>query len=380
MNSKKKMLHFIGSLDIGGEQTYMIRLINNLGTEKYNHCVVYSGSDRLLDLFRVRVDLTRLSKRRVNLFSIHLLSVIFKIAAIFKHEKPELVITYSPGIISSLFHWFASRKRVEVWHIPQRSFSAQSKTERIMTRVAKLRQIHYKKITKILALSDYYAEEYKNKWHIPEEKICLNYLGLELDQFSPNADVRQKFRTELEIDSETVVIGFLGRMHKQKGFDKCLRFYRELRKASQSKQIVLIAVGDGPLLTAYQRKCLNEKIDGVYFLGYRKDTPVILNGIDIYMQATDGPLNGISSIEAMACGKPIITFAKDRDEILMAQDTTKHGSNGFIVELDRLDQGVLEVLGSLSKVEIERMGQVSREIALAKFDIKQHIKRFESQI
>jgi len=94
--------------------------------------------------------------------------------------------------------------------------------------------------------------------------------------------------------------------------------------------IKLLLVGEGPDTKKYKEQVDKLGItENVHFLGYRKDIPELLKISDILVSASRREGLGVSLIEAMAMGLPIIvTDNRGHRELI------KNGENGFLVCLN----------------------------------------------
>lgn len=377
--SKINLFHYIGTLDIGGEQTYLASLINHLGKD-YKHTVAYSFSDRLKNRIQQPVNYIKLSDKKLRASDPEIYLLFFRFLDIFKHNRPDAVILYSPGVPNFLCSLAAKILNIPVIYIPQRAYGNQSRWERIVTKFYPLRLISYGLIDRVIALGSYYQDDFIKNWKIPKEKVVLNYIGIDLNEFRPDEIKRRIFREQLSLTDDLLVFGFVGRLHPVKGFYKVLKFFQVLQQQINDTKLVLLVVGDGPFRETYQRLVDELSLKSIIFVGYRPDIDFVMNGIDVYIQATDNPLNGISSIEAIACGKTIITIVRNQQEIAMARDTTVEGLNGWFVRLDRLDHDVPKVLDIIDCKKREKMGFESRRIAEQIFDINNHVQNISNML
>lgn len=110
-----------------------------------------------------------------------------------------------------------------------------------------------------------------------------------------------------------------------------------------------------------------------------------------YLQSTDDPLPFIqeadtivlpstynegvprSLLEALACGKPVVTT-----DWKGCRETIEHGSNGFLVQPDSLDSLVaaLDALVRCEDQELDQFGRRSRELAEERFDERRVIDAY----
>jgi glycosyltransferase involved in cell wall biosynthesis len=375
-----RLFHLIRSLEIGGEQAYLIRLLNNLDGV-YDHIVAYSAGDRLKSEIAEPVRYVKITDRKLRSIHIKTYLMFFQFRRLFRRLKVDCVLLYSPGCIEQFLCALAAHIfRIPVISIPQRAYQNQSGWERLVTLFTPLRRLAYLACDRVIALGSYYKKDFVRNWRIPPHKINLNYIGVDLENLRPDSKKKAAFRDALGLKADCFVFGFVGRLVPVKGLDKALRFYQMLKYHVGSLKIALVVVGDGPLKQRYELKVLRLGLHDVIFLGFRSDIDCIMNGFDVYVQATDHPLNGISSIEALACGKPIVTIIRKVMEREMAADTLADGVNGFFVNLDALERDVLKVSRILNHRNLDVMGKASRRMAEEKFDLSDHTKQLSKML
>lgn len=368
------ILHYIRTLSIGGEQVYLLRLLHHLKDFSFKHIVLYSIDGSLKKEFPDFVTFIKTGIELVNPKTILVSPFIFKnFREILKKNNVNVVSTYAFGLLASILHLSAKSFNIPVIHTIQRAFGISQKFEKITVKIPPLRWISYSLIDVFVALGDYYKVDHIKNFKIPENKIRLCYNGINLEEYNCDENLREDFRKDFNFNSSSILFGFVGRLVNVKGFLKCFSLFEVLVK-NYNENIGLIVVGDGAERPKYERVVEENGLkDKIHFLGWRRDIVRIMNGFDIYVQATDNPLNGISSIEAMGCGKPIITIVRNEEEKLMAAETCIEGVNGFLININSLTKEA-EKLSLLIKDKemMKKMGMKSRKIAESKFDIKKH--------
>jgi len=115
-------------------------------------------------------------------------------------------------------------------------------------------------------------------------------------------------RRELGIPDDHLLIGNTGRLAAQKDNASLIRAMVPLRKLLGSRPFTLVLVGDGPerAMLAELQETLGSGQD-VRFLGFRRDIPAILDGLDIFVSPSLWEGLSISLLEAMAAARPIVT-------------------------------------------------------------------------
>jgi 1,2-diacylglycerol 3-alpha-glucosyltransferase len=130
--------------------------------------------------------------------------------------------------------------------------------------------------------------------------------GIDLRRFHPIPNVdRDAIRARFGIDSKRTVFLFVGRVDHEKRLDILLRAMSQLNR----DDIQLVIAGHGAekpkLETMANELGLGEC---VHFAGYipREDLPALLNSVDVFTMPSEAELLSIASLEAMACGRPVL--------------------------------------------------------------------------
>jgi 1,2-diacylglycerol 3-alpha-glucosyltransferase len=130
--------------------------------------------------------------------------------------------------------------------------------------------------------------------------------GIDLARFHPDANVdRESVRRCYGLNPNRKVFLFVGRVDNEKRLDVLLYALQRLHR----DDIQLAIAGRGAALNDLQdlSKTLNLG-DGVHFTGFipAEDLPALLNSIDIFIMPSEAELLSIASLEAMACGRPVL--------------------------------------------------------------------------
>jgi glycosyltransferase involved in cell wall biosynthesis len=136
-------------------------------------------------------------------------------------------------------------------------------------------------------------------WGVPAARIETIPNGIEIERYRFDPARRARLRARLGITPERFVVGSVGRLVPGKRTDLTLRAVH-----GQPGVSVLI-VGEGPdrrALTALARQL---DIDAV-FTGEAADVPDLLSAMDILVSPSPEETFGLSVIEALAAGLPVL--------------------------------------------------------------------------
>lgn len=130
--------------------------------------------------------------------------------------------------------------------------------------------------------------------------------GIDTSRFhiDPNVD-RVACLRRFGLDPDRVTFLFVGRLDAEKRLDVLIRALALLDRPN----VALAIAGQGTAAESWQALAQQLNVmDRVHFLGYvpDEDLPTLLNSIDIFAMPSDAELLSIASLEAMACGRPVL--------------------------------------------------------------------------
>lgn len=126
----------------------------------------------------------------------------------------------------------------------------------------------------------------------------------------------------------------------------------------------LVLVGDGPDQAASRARASQLGISHkVLFLGERDALPELLAPADVFLLTSQSESFGLSALESMACGTPVV--ATDAGGVVEVVD---HGETGFLSAPDDQAGFATHVARLLfDRAQARRMGAAARESALRRF-------------
>ncbi|MBK5262571.1 MAG: glycosyltransferase family 4 protein [Peptostreptococcaceae bacterium] len=157
--------------------------------------------------------------------------------------------------------------------------------------------------------------------------------GIHLEKFKVEIDPIEKtaMKKLLNISEKDSVLVTIGRLGKEKNVDELINLMKPL--SEEGRDIKLLIVGDGPVrkeLEEHTRTLGLEKF--IIFTGMvpQEDVHKYYHLGDIFISASTSETQGLTYIEAMASGLPLICR---KDECLL--DVVEDGFNGFTFENER---------------------------------------------
>lgn len=128
--------------------------------------------------------------------------------------------------------------------------------------------------------------------------------GIDLDVFSPDAPTLPKY------DDGKLNLLFLSRLEPRTGIDLMLQAFEIIKR--QQSDVRLVVVGDGPLRAEYEASVPREYAHDVDFVGpVLAERPSYYRTADIYCAPISKASFGMTLLEAMASGTPIVATEND---------------------------------------------------------------------
>ena len=346
-----RVLHTITSLQTGGAETVLCRILTNLEPENAKlHRVISLGPGGFLSKqiteAGVTVDILGGTKR------ISALLLLMKVAKIADQFQPDVCIGWMYD--GNLAAWIAARKTRAplAWNI--RHSISDIANEPIGSRLAiKLNSLLSNFPTKISYNSKIAAGQHISLG-FPADKAEVIANGFDTTQFRPNLISRGEWREKLGIGSETFVVGHVARYHPMKGHKTLLKAIRQF--SQRAPNIKLVMAGRDvdienrelrSLIAAYNLERL------VVLLGEVPKIEMLNPMFDVSVSSSiwgEGFSNTLG--ESMACGIPVIATNVGDSAMLV-------GDAGIVVEPNNSDSLAHSLWSLYQETEAERI-EISR--------------------
>jgi glycosyltransferase involved in cell wall biosynthesis len=162
-----------------------------------------------------------------------------------------------------------------------------------------------------IAISKAVAEDSRKV--LPALPISVIYNAVDTDRFTPQPPVQNNSET---ITSETIKIGLIATFARWKGHDLFLQAAAKVLAQSANPNLRFWIIGGaiyetpGSQFSETELRTLAQSLkiaDQVEFWGFQADVNTMYHQLDIVVHASTQPEPfGMTIIEAMACGKPVI--------------------------------------------------------------------------
>lgn len=175
---------------------------------------------------------------------------------------------------------------------------------------------------KIVAISNGTAESLMKSYKIPHEKINIIYNGIDIEKFSGNHEIPDKYALK---DGKEYIL-FVGRIVPRKGLEYLLHAFKIIAKEKQNLNLLIIGnIGDevyyreliqlSKLLEVYDRVKILENVPD-------EDLPAFYRSSLFFVFPSLVEGFGLVCLEAMACGKAVIASnIAGVNEVVITQET-----------------------------------------------------------
>lgn len=185
-------------------------------------------------------------------------------------------------------------------------------------------------------LKDFFVKEFG-----VDPDICnVIYNGIDIKCFKPGRS--NSLRVELGLEREDILVGSIGNIRPAKGYDILLKVAALVKEKNKKIKFIIAGQGQGSLFDNLQR--FRKKMDledTVFFLGYRENAVELLHNFDLFLLTSTSEGFSISTVEALACGVPIVaTKCGGPEEIIGSDRISKLVANGSV---EALKDAILEI-------------------------------------
>ena len=301
----KRILCIVGSMDMGGAETFLMKIYRVLDRNNYqmDFCVAKEKKGFYEDeIERMGGKIYRIKPKSKGVWK-----NFNDIKRIVKNNHYQNVMRVSQNSLSAL-ELLAARiggaKNV-VFRSSNSSTCGGRKSE----------LVHYlfRPVANLISKQKIAPSEKAGRFMFGRRRFVVLNNGLPIDDFKFSLDYRKKYRNEFKAGKKSVVIGHVGRFSKQKNHKLLIDIFEKYNEANPDSVLWLLGTGE---LEDDVRRCVAEKglTKRVIFFGIRDDINKIYSAMDcfVFPSLYEGMPNTV--IEAQASGLPCLvsdTITKD---------------------------------------------------------------------
>ncbi len=320
--SQTKIVRIIARLNVGGPAKHVVWLTAGLQDSNYRSLLVAgsvpSGEEDMgyfADHAGVKPLYIPEMSREISLNDA---VTVWKLFRLFLRERPDIVHTHTAkagtvGRIAGFFYrWvtpgtligkprackFVHTYHGHVFH----SYYGRGRTRLFLAIERALARL----VTdRLIVVSTQQGAEIGNDFRVGRQgQIKVVPLGLDLGVFAAYTSRRARFREELGIDDETILVGIVGRLTEIKNHQMFLNSVARLKGQTGMRFAV---IGDGSLRESLEKQARSLGVESeVIFTGGRRDPEYFYPALDIVALTSLNEGTPLTLIEAMANARPVV--------------------------------------------------------------------------
>lgn len=305
-----RVVHIITGLHSGGAERV---LVDHLSLTRHEVQVITLATEgRLADDLRsmgIRVTCVHMRSNRD-------LVTIFRLAALLRRLRPDVVHVhlFRALVVGRIAARLAGVPVIASEHSAQPECMERQRAGRLVKAIYRLTE-RLGALT--IAISDATRLTLIDHWGIPSDRIIVIPNGIFIERFTPDPAARARVHSRLDIPEGTPVTVTVSRLSPEKRVDMALR----LLTTENCTRWHHIAVGNGTA-SAELRELANTLgvSDRVHFVGDQCSVSEYLAAGDVFLQLSDYEIYGISAVEAVAAGLPVVYRTSPALESLGSDD------------------------------------------------------------
>jgi L-malate glycosyltransferase len=206
----------------------------------------------------------------------------------------------------------------------------------------------------IVVPSEYYGREVERAFHVPKDRIFVSPSGgVDLRVFRPlGPEDRKEARRSLGIALDAEVIGYIGRITEDKGWDTFIDVVARL--APRLPRLVGLVLGEGAQASMFETLARATGVDArIVRRGFWPQAELLraYGAMDAFVFATRRKQEslGLAPIEALACGVPVVG-----SRISAVPEYVLDGESGFLANPLAADDFAAKVARILETAPADR--------------------------
>jgi N-acetyl-alpha-D-glucosaminyl L-malate synthase BshA len=219
----------------------------------------------------------------------------------------------------------------------------------------------------VTAVSRFLREKTTTNYGIDKDiRVIPNFVDTGKYRRVEQPEVRAKFAPP-----EERVLIHVSNFRLVKRVQDVIRIFGEVQKKVRSR---LLLVGDGPERSACEILTREMNLQQhVRFLGKQLELVPILSSADLMLMPSQSESFGLSALEAMACGVPVISSS-----VGGLPELQVHGETGYIAEIGDIDRMAKYAVDLLTNdVKRRQFGNAGRTRAVENFDVRKIVSMYE---
>ena len=362
---KRKVLHVIDSLDLGGAQTFLLDLVKHHDRSRYlPEVAAMHGRGVYADVFeKAGITIHSLSPAKVPpLYIPNFWRLMKKGGYDILHfhlfganlcAKPLAILAGHPAIVVHDQCNDASREESPLLLAADALWNRRS--------------------DRVIAVSESTRRYLLDREDLEDSKVTTISNGVDTEMFRPaTLEQKRSARLALRLPPESFVIGGVGRLVPQKNFSLFLKVAADVVRTHP--EAIFVIAGTGHLESQLRAEAENLGIaERVRFLGHVSDRVSLYHALDSLLMTSDFEGTPMTLLETMSSGVPVVASAVDG-----IAEVCTHGKNALLSppgDLGSFRDSLCRLIAEESL--FETLGAEGRRIVVESYDIRVIARRIE---
>lgn len=369
MSNRIHIVHLISSLDVGGAEMMLYKLISRIDPNRFQNtviCLIEVGpiGDKLREL-GISVHSLGMRRGQPSLFA------LYRLVRLLHRKKPNILQTwlYHADLMGLIAARIANTP-VVAWNIRSSNWDISQYRRTSGWVVQGCAWLSSQ--PEIVIINSQFGQKFHTQIGYHPQKWTFIPNGIDTNIFKPDKNARDSIRQELNLELNTLLIGMVARFDPMKDHQNFLKAAGKLLK-KENVNFILVGrdvVPENTILKSWIAE--NKLVERVHLLGQRSDIARLSAGLDIatLSSVSEGFPNVIG--EAMSCAIPcVVTDVGDAAQIV--------GNAGYVVpaqDSEALCSGWLRLI-EIGGQERSKLGKRARQRIKKLFDIHQIVRQYE---
>lgn len=327
--------------------------------DSYNVHVVCPNYGPINEFKTIQITTIPLSRREFGDFTLAKIKPGILFSAI---KKADIVFSQTIGPVGGLGLFIAHilrKKTISYVHSVEWELFSKATTNKTIKKYApiwtkRLVRFLYSGCKKLIVPSERISEMLT--WQGINKLKTVIHLGVDTNKFKKRDAT--SLREELGFKKSDIVIGYHGRIAREKDIPTLLRAHIKIRKNHPEVKLLLVGDGLSKLISRIKKQ------PGVVYVPAVVNVEYYLNAMDIFCLSSLTETTSLSTLEAMSSELPVLTTP-----VGFISDYVKDGRNGYFFKIGDSFDLMNKITKLLSKPELfKKMGARGRSLVLKNFD------------
>ena len=160
----------------------------------------------------------------------------------------------------------------------------------------------------VVTASQERLQHYVDNNYVRSSKVSCIPLGIDLERFRPDPEMRARKRHSVGANEGTLVVGTVGHFGPEKGVDLAIGAFQAFMRRDRARDARLLVLGRGDAGQEAKVRALvaADLVDRVHFCGFQADPQHWFAGFDVLLHGARNEAFGLVLAEAQACGVPVV--------------------------------------------------------------------------